>query len=68
MKSDFPLYQRDVLGEYEMSDGILYEYPKVGDMIDEIVRLREYRAWAVRTRCGDRLELDQLRPASGKKK
>ena len=61
--SEFPLYQLDILEKFGMSDGILYEYPKVAEMIKEINGLRRFKAWALRTRCGDKMELDSLVPA-----
>jgi hypothetical protein len=37
-------------------------------MADEIMGLRLWRAWAIRTRCGDVMEWERLIPASGGKK
>jgi hypothetical protein len=33
----------------------------------EIANLRGFKAWAIRTRCGDKLELGSLMPAPGDK-
>lgn len=58
----------DLLKEFDIDWGILYEYPKVAKLLDSILGSRRYAEWVFRTDNGRRLVMDYLIPASEREK